>query len=39
MLKRLEIRNFRVFKALEIDQLSRLNLIYSSFLNRENILR
>lgn len=27
MLKRLEIRNFRVFKALEIDQLSRLNLI------------
>lgn len=27
MLKRLEIRNFRTFKALEIDQLSRLNLI------------
>lgn len=27
MLKRLEIRNFRVFKALEIDRLSRLNLI------------
>lgn len=27
MLKRLKIRNFRVFKALEIDRFSRLNLI------------
>lgn len=27
MLKRLEIRNFRVFKALKIDRLSRMNLI------------
>lgn len=30
MLKRLEIRNFRTFKALKIDRLSRLNLIAGS---------
>ena len=27
MLKHLKIRNFRIFKALEIDRLGRINLI------------